>query len=113
MSSGKVLSAARALGNLIRSTREWIELKEVSRLVDKDSDLVKKIERYNRVKEEIEGKEKRGQIIGPAEREEFERLMREMNQNTLILRFASAQKTYSDLMRIIDSQITKGIEESG
>ena len=111
MSSENVLAAARALGNLIRSTREWIELMEVSQLVEKDGSLVERIELYNRNKGEIEGKEKRGQTIAAAEREVFEKLMTEMNQNSLILRFASAQKAYSALMRGIDSQITEGIEE--
>ena len=104
-------SAAKDLGRLIAQSPEYKYYTQAAKDVDEDqetSDLMKKLKE---IEEKVLEAQHAGKEIDKETREEYTKVMEEVQGKSKVQALIASQENYMKLMNKVNSQISAGIQE--
>lgn len=102
----EVLSAARAVGDLIAKHEAGQKFEKAVKLFQKDIDAQRLMNDYQRHLMTIAHKEQSGQPVEVADKHRLEKLQTDLSRNLVLQQLQMAQMDYLDLMRQVDEAIS-------
>ena len=103
----EILKKSNELGLLIKGTEIYQRFEELSSKLEADSDARNLIETYANANNNMIEKEKTGEVIDVAEKNELQELVEKVNENQLIKEYIATQSYYMNMLM----QIQKAISE--
>lgn len=107
-----VIEKAKELGQEIRKTGEYKELKRVTENIEQDTEANNMIKEIQDLQKQIQFSQQSG--VQPSEDQinQFNSLKTKMDTNLTIQAYAKAQNDFSQFMQEVNSAISDGIDPS-
>lgn len=106
-----IADKARELGRLIGQTEEYKALRRNQDSLERESDLEPALERLKELSQEIEAGAAQGREPSDDQKEEYGRLVEEIQQDAKYQQMVAAQSNFDKLMYRVNEQIMEGIRE--
>ena len=104
-------SAAKDLGRLISQTPEYKYYTQAAKDVDEDKETSELMQKLKDIEQKVIEAQHSGQDIDQETREEYTKVMEEVQGKSKVQALISSQENYMKLMNKVNTQISDGIRE--